>query len=103
MGEPPFYSDDIPTIYKNIKNGKLTFPSNLSSDIKNLIKRLLEKNPKNRIGAQNKAEIKQHPFFNGFDWAKCLRKEMQPPITNFGVKDDDDDLSDEEEIFGYEK
>jgi serum/glucocorticoid-regulated kinase 2 len=51
VGESPFYSDDIPTIYKNIKNGKLTFPSNLSSDIKNLIKRLLEKNPKNRIGA----------------------------------------------------
>lgn len=37
-GEPPFYSDDIPTMYKNIKEGVLKFPKNLSEDSKNCIK-----------------------------------------------------------------
>jgi len=30
IGEPPYFSDDIPTLYKNIKEGKLKFPKNVS-------------------------------------------------------------------------
>ena len=30
IGEPPYFSDDIPTLYRNIKEGKLKFPKNLS-------------------------------------------------------------------------
>ena len=37
-GEPPYYSDDIPTMYKNIKDGNLKMPANLSDDAKSLMK-----------------------------------------------------------------
>lgn len=38
VGEPPYYSDDIPTMYRNIKEGNLKFPKNISDEAKNLIK-----------------------------------------------------------------
>ena len=41
---------------------------------------MLNKNPKSRIGAVNKNEIKQHPFFRGLDWAKMYNREIQPPV-----------------------
>jgi len=42
VGEPPYYSDDIPTMYKNIREGILKFPSHISDDCKNCIKVFLE-------------------------------------------------------------
>jgi serum/glucocorticoid-regulated kinase 2 len=41
VGEPPFYSDDIPTMYKNIREGVLRLPRNLSEECKNCIRVLL--------------------------------------------------------------
>ena len=37
MGNPPYYSDDIPTMYRAIEEGKLTFPKYMSDDARNLI------------------------------------------------------------------
>jgi hypothetical protein len=37
-GEPPYYSDDIPTMYKNIKEGILKFPKGMTEEAKNCIK-----------------------------------------------------------------
>lgn len=79
-GEPPYYNDDIPTMYKNIlTEGNLKFPKNVSQKARNLIKRMLDRNPKSRIGSKNFKEIKEDPFFETFDWDKVLRKGYQPP------------------------
>lgn len=37
MGEPPYYSDEIPELYKNIKEAKLKFPKGISEEAKSLI------------------------------------------------------------------
>ena len=37
VGDPPYYNDNIPKMYKQIQSGKLDFPSNISSEAKNLI------------------------------------------------------------------
>ena len=37
-GDPPYYNDDIPTMYKNIKEGILNFPSHVSENCKHLIR-----------------------------------------------------------------
>jgi len=58
VGEPPYYSDDIPTMYKNIREGILKFPSHISDDCKNCIKGLLERDPAKRLGTKSKQEIK---------------------------------------------
>lgn len=95
-GEPPFYSDDIPTMYKNIKEGVLKFPPKISEEAKGCVRRLLERDPTKRMGAKSKQEIKDDVFFSGIDWNKVLKKEYRPPITDFSdLQDDDGDDYDE--------
>lgn len=53
IGEPPYFSDDIPTLYRNIKEGKLKFPKSVSEVAKNVISGLLERDPKKRLGAKS--------------------------------------------------
>ena len=36
-GQPPYYNEDIPKLYRNIKEGKLTYPNNISKEAKNLM------------------------------------------------------------------
>lgn len=79
IGEPPYFSDDIPTLYKNIKEGKLKFPKNVSEAAKNLITGLLERDPKKRLGGKNWSQIKEHPFFASIDWGKLSRGELKSP------------------------
>lgn len=50
IGEPPYFSEDIPTLYRNIKEGKLKFPKNISENAKSLVLGLLERDPKKRLG-----------------------------------------------------
>ncbi len=42
--------------------------------------KLLNKNPKQRIGVNDKGEIKRHPFFKGIDWGKLYNREIDPPV-----------------------
>lgn len=39
----------------------------------------MDKNPESRIGIKDKDSIKKHPFFDGVDWEKVLKKEYDPP------------------------
>ena len=36
-GNPPYYADDIPTLYKNIAEGNLTFPDDISFNARDLL------------------------------------------------------------------
>ena len=36
-GVPPYYNDDIPKLYKNIQEAKLTFPDTMSPEVIDLI------------------------------------------------------------------
>lgn len=45
-----------------------------------MIKKLLDKNKKKRLGAVNDMkEVLSHPFFNGIDIEKLLNKQLVPP------------------------
>lgn len=46
-----------------------------------LIRRLLIKDPRRRLGAQRGAwiELRPHPFFNGLDWDKVMKYEVAAP------------------------
>jgi serine/threonine protein kinase len=72
-GMPPFYDDDKETLFKNIKNNKIEFPPSdeirISSVCKDLLTRLLNKDPQQRLGGENGfTEIKSHPFFKDVNW-----------------------------------
>jgi len=65
----PFYSDDDISIKELITKKELNIPENpkISESLKDLIKKLLKKNNKERLGYRNDFEdIKKHEFFKRF-------------------------------------
>ena len=81
-GWSPFYAEDTQQMYKNIAFGKVRFPRDaLSTEGRNFVKGLLNRNPKHRLGATNDAEeLKVHPFFNDIDWTALTKKMVVPPF-----------------------
>ena len=46
-----------------------------------MLRKLLVKKQQNRLGAQNGfAEIRTHPFFEGFDFDALMKKELPSPF-----------------------
>lgn len=83
-GRTPFrgYTDE--ETLENIAENAVKFPKVpvISSVTKDLIRRLLEKNPKERLGSETGATaVKKHPFFNGVNWAllRCNTPPYIPP------------------------
>lgn len=52
VGIPPYFSNDREILFNNIKYGSLKIPKNISDSAKDLIIRLLERNPLKRLGAK---------------------------------------------------
>jgi serine/threonine protein kinase len=51
VGIPPYYSPDQETLYANICSSPLNVPTFIASDCIDLLKKLLQRNPHERIGA----------------------------------------------------
>ena len=64
-------------ITKNVYKQKIKMFNHFSYNAKNLIKKLLEINPKKRIGYE---QIIKHEFFKGINWGDIERKEVDPPF-----------------------
>lgn len=81
-GWSPFYAEDTQQMYKNIAFGKVRFPRDaLSTEGRNFVKGLLNRNPKHRLGANRDAdELIEHPFFADIDWQALARKNLVPPF-----------------------
>ncbi|KAF2678376.1 Pkinase-domain-containing protein [Lentithecium fluviatile CBS 122367] len=81
-GWSPFYAEDTQQMYKNIAFGKVRFPRDaLSTEGRNFVKGLLNRNPKHRLGATRDAEeLKAHPFFADIDWDALSKKNVIPPF-----------------------
>ncbi|VVA20817.1 PREDICTED: LOV domain-containing [Prunus dulcis] len=79
-GYTPFRGKTRQKTFANILHKDLKFPGSISASLqaKQLMYRLLHRDPKNRLGSQEGAnEIKRHPFFKGVNWA--LVRCMKPP------------------------
>ena len=72
-------------LFENIRRGYLKFPQNINKDALDLIVKLMQKNPAQRLGAgpTDAEEIKQHPFFRGLNWDDVLRRKLRPPKPVF--------------------
>ena len=81
-GIPPFYNQNQAIMLKLITTIHPTFPQliDVSQELKDLIGRCLQKNPKQRIGYESISEIKQHPWFEGVSWEDVYNLRIQPPI-----------------------
>ena len=46
-----------------------------------LISKLLDRNPKTRLGKQGAIEVKKHMFFNDINWGMLSNGDVEPPFT----------------------
>lgn len=81
-GWSPFYAEDTQQMYKNIAFGKVRFPRDtLTTEGRNFVKGLLNRNPKHRLGATDDAEeLKRHAFFADINWEDLTKKKITPPF-----------------------
>lgn len=80
-GTTPFKGANRNTTFQNILHNEVTFPDHpeVSNNAKNLIRKLLHKDERKRMGSKAGAsDVKQHPFFRGINWA--LLRHQRPPI-----------------------
>jgi len=97
-GYLPFRIVQSEKITKNIYKQKIKMFEHFSSEAKSLIKKLLEYNPKKRIGFK---KIISHSFFKHIDWDKVKNKKIPPPFIPkvndnlFKYFNNEDDLKEE--------
>lgn len=90
-GKTPFKGVGNDDTLANVVSQSLKFPENpiVSVRAKDLIKGLLIKEPENRLGSsKGAAEIKQHPFFRGLNWAliRCAVPPELPKVRDTGLQ-----------------
>ena len=98
-GMPAYNAKNIESLYELIRINHINFRvPGLDGDIKDLIEKILVKDPNNRISLE---DIKKHPYFKDIDFNKVLKKEYGPIITEKINKKPqnelDENLSKEEE------
>ncbi|KAK1241349.1 hypothetical protein MKX08_001323 [Trichoderma sp. CBMAI-0020] len=81
-GLPLFFDEDTEEIrLKILGTEPIQVSKELPPNARDIITRLLEREPDHRLGAKGGAsEIKKHPFFAGIDWSKLLRRDYEPPF-----------------------
>ena len=77
VGLPPFYDSSKTEMYKKILNNKPKFPNHVPAKAKDLITKLLEKDPSKRLGAINGfKDIKDHPYCQTIDWIRIKNRTL---------------------------
>jgi len=82
-GSPPFKANNHKKAQEKIIKQKLTLPYFLGPDAKDLLIRLLRKEPHKRLGynmPKDLVTIKKHRFFRKIDWKALEQRELEPPI-----------------------
>ncbi|CAD8066415.1 unnamed protein product [Paramecium sonneborni] len=84
VGAPPYYDSEKEILKENIKRAPLRIPKSLSQEAKDIIIKLLIRNPKKRLGSKEDAkEIKSHSWFCDINWQDCFHKKLKPPKPLF--------------------
>jgi len=82
-GYPPFFADQPIQIYEKIVSGKVRYPSHFSSDLKDLLRNLLQVDLTKRYGNLKNGvdDIKTHKWFSTTDWIAIYQKKVEPPFV----------------------
>lgn len=60
IGKAPFETSSVKTTYQRIRDCKYSFPDEINDDLKDMIKKIIQKNPTDRLSLD---EISKHHFF----------------------------------------
>ncbi|XP_002021231.2 chromosomal serine/threonine-protein kinase JIL-1 [Drosophila persimilis] len=94
-GGPPFSTSDGQSqqseISRRIQRDQPPIPASFSAAAKDFVLKMLEKNPKLRLGKNDRdaKEIKQHPFFHGINWHDLRAKRRKAPYKPVLTCEDD--------------
>ena len=88
-GRSPFSGPNKEKIFESIIKNEPEYSESLSLDAKELLPRLLEKNPTKRAKLQ---DIKMHPFFSQIDWTSLEKKQVKPPIKPTIFSDNENEV-----------
>ncbi|CAD8166532.1 unnamed protein product [Paramecium pentaurelia] len=92
-GNPPFYERDKNKMFNNIKTNEPPRPDNISDELWDLLKRLLEKNQSKRLGSKEDAEeLKKHPWFINVNWQQVIQRKQPVPKATLRSENCDLDL-----------
>ncbi|KAF3018854.1 hypothetical protein E8E14_007168 [Neopestalotiopsis sp. 37M] len=73
IGSPPFYHENSDEQRNKIISEQVQLPASLPAAARDIISRLLDKDPTRRLGAQGAAEVKAHAFFQAMDLTKVFK------------------------------
>lgn len=78
VGRLPFYNNDHDVLFELIVLEEVKFPRTLSTDAEDLLRGLLEKDPRERLGGgpQDANEVKIHAFFVDVNWTDVYEKRV---------------------------
>lgn len=96
-GNLPFYHEENEIMYQKILSGKFELPKFLSDNAKDILKKILEVDPKKRM---NFEEIKAHPWFNIIDKNCFMHKGIN---VNEDIMPIDEDIIKKMEKIGFNK
>ncbi|KAH9412536.1 Microtubule-associated serine/threonine-protein kinase 4 [Dermatophagoides pteronyssinus] len=121
IGCVPFFGETPEELFAHVINDSIEWPDEedwpLTDESKDIIQRLLEHDPFDRLGAGGAQEVKCHPFFDEIDWDSLLRQkaEFVPQLEseddtsyfdtrldryNHEIDDSDDHDTDDSSLFG---
>lgn len=80
-GLPPFYCRDREKLFEKIRKGTLEYPKYLSPRAQQLLRGLLTKDPRNRLGSgpNDANDIKSQAFFSEVNWDMLMKGDVAPP------------------------
>jgi len=81
-GRLPFYNRDHDVLFELILMEDLRFPTQLSSEGKDLLSQLLQKDPGARLGSSrgDASEVMAHNFFQNVNWKDMFERKVPPPF-----------------------
>ncbi|GAA5995135.1 uncharacterized protein JCM10292_004556 [Rhodotorula paludigena] len=74
---PPFHDETPEKVFENILSRRFEWHEDvveMSPEAHDFIDRLLNPDPKRRLGTKGAAEVKSHPFLDGIDWDNLLKQ-----------------------------
>ena len=82
-GMPPFFGENEDRLKAAILKDRVMFPYHVSNNARDLVTRLMAKNPAERLGCgpAGADEVMAHPFFESVTWTDISGKRNQPAFV----------------------
>ncbi|KRX00178.1 Protein kinase-like domain [Pseudocohnilembus persalinus] len=89
-GQCPFIPEKRKGLTQNfidkIVKVQVQYPAFFSKDAIDLISKILQKEPMDRLGAKNFEDLKTHKFFQGIDWKQLEECQLVSPLKKYVQK-----------------